>query len=506
MYIAIERQSSIPIYRQIEARIRTMILEGRLPPGSRLPSERALALHLGVNRTTVVNAYRELSADGLVEGRVGQGTIVRGPRPSQGEEGPYAPVPLAWTGLLRPRTRSVRSQLVHRVADLAAQPGIISLAAGVPLAMPSPHLHLEEVVQRVMEDRGQALLQDSPSGGFLDLRAGLARRLALRGWSKPSANQVLILSGSQQGLYLVAQLLLEAGDAVLVESPTYLGALEVFRAVGARLIGVPVDEQGMQVEAAGRILAHLDVRLIYTIPNFQNPTGSTMSAERRGTLLALAQRYQVPILEDDLYGELYHESSPPASIRSTDEAGCVLYLGSLSPILGPGLRLGWLVAPSAIVEPLTALRQAIDLHPNNFVQAVVAELLANGSLDAHLEWVRRAFASRQEIMLAALKRHLPPSVQWNRPGGGFYVWCSLPRLMSGRELLEEAAQEGVVFVPGEAFFPDGHDGHFMRLSFAHASAEEIEEGVHRLARAFKRLERHLGERRPELAEAGRPVV
>lgn len=506
MQISIERESSAPIYRQIEAQIRSLIMAGHLPGGSYLPSERMLARHLSVNRTTVVNAYRELAADGLVEGRVGQGTVVLGSGPGRAKEEAPSTVPLSWTRWIRPEIRGLRGPLVRHVADLSARPGVISLATGVPRTIPSPHLHLERLVQEAMAASGQSLFQDSPVAGLVPLRTEVARRLAMRGCNRPSAERIFILSGSQQGLYLVTQLLLQPDDVVLVESPTYLGALEVFRAVGARLVEVPMDTEGMRVEAVGRILAHIDVHLIYTIPNFQNPTGSTMGAERRRTLLALAQHHQVPILEDDLYGELAYDSSPPAPLRAIDEEGCVLYLGGLSSILGPGLRLGWLLVPSALVRPLTALRQAMDLHPDNFVQEVVHALLTDGSFDAHLEWVRSTYARRRQTMLAALERYMPPDVRWNRPGGGFYIWCSLPQSLHSEELLDKAAAEGVVFIPGSVFFSDGRGAHFMRLSFVRASADEIEEGVRRLGAAIRGLRRSVREEKRFPSEAGRPVV
>ena len=504
MQLAIRRDSDTPTYRQIESQIRSLILEGRLPAGARLPAERVLARHLGVNRTTVVNAYRELAADGLIAGRAGRGTVVLGVAERAEASAEPAPVPLAWSGLIRPRLRSIQSPLVRRVADLAARPGTISLAAGIPEILTSPHIALDKTVGRLLDSCRESLLQDSPVLGLMHLREELARRLALKGCSRPAANQILILSGSQQGLYLVAQLLLEPGQAVLVESPTYVGALEVFRALGARLIEVPVDEQGMRVSAAEQIMAHVDVRLIYTIPNFQNPTGSVMSAERRAALLALAQRHRVPILEDDLYGELFYEANPPAPMRALDRGGFVLYLGSLSSVLGPGLRLGWLVAPPALIEPLAALRRTVDLHPSNLTQQAVCELLGDGSLDAHLAWVRRAWASRRDALLDALESHMPPSVRWGRPQGGLYVWCSLAAPLNSRELLEEAANEEVVFVPGNVFFADGQGEAYMRLSFAHLSALDIAEGVRRLARAVKRLEKQPKHDGPSVGE--HPIV
>ncbi|MGM0400805.1 MAG: PLP-dependent aminotransferase family protein [Chloroflexota bacterium] len=506
MQISIERESSTPIYRQIEVQIRSLILKGRLPEESYLPSERMLARHLDVNRTTVVNAYRELAADGLVEGRVGAGTVVLGPETERVEEEAPSTVPFSWTRLVRPEVRELRGPLVRRVEDLSTRPGVISLATGVPRTIPSPHLHLEDLVQRAIAAGGQSLFQDSPAAGLAPLRGELERRLAMRGCKRPLADRIFILSGSQQGLFLVAHLLLQPGDVVLVESPTYLGALEVFRAVGARLVKVPMDDEGMQVEATARILSHIDVHLIYTIPNFQNPTGRTMSAERRMALLTLAQRHQVPILEDDLYGELAYDVTPPAPLRAADEEGCVLYLSGLSSILGPGLRLGWLLVPSALIKPLTALRQAMDLHPDHFVQEVVHTLLIDGSFDTHLEWVRSTYARRRETMLGALEKHMPSGVGWNRPQGGFYIWCSLPRPLDSEELLDKAVEKGVVFLPGSVFPSDGRGESFLRLSFVCPSAGEIEEGVCRLAVAIKELGASIREGRSSLPGTGRPVV
>ncbi|MHB0877486.1 MAG: MocR-like pyridoxine biosynthesis transcription factor PdxR [Anaerolineae bacterium] len=502
MQVALDRASHTPIFRQIEGQFRALILAGRLPPGFRLPSERVLSQQLRVNRTTVVNAYRELAADGLVEGHVGRGTQVLGPASVAEEEGSIC-LPLTWGGLVR--SRQQESPLAQRVASIAAQSGVVSLASGVADTVHSPHLRLAEAVQAVLTGGGQDLLSDSPTEGLVSLRQELALRLTMKGCSKASAKQVFILSGSQQGLYLVAQLLLQPGDAVLVESPTYLGALEVFRAVGARLVGVPMDEQGMQVRAAERVMAHAGIRLIYTIPNFQNPTGVTMSGERRVQLLALAQRYQVPILEDDLYGELSYGTSPPAPIRALDTNGYVLYLGSLSPVLGSGLRLGWLLAPPGIAQPLLALRQTMDLHPNNFVQAVVEQLFSDGSLDAHLQWVRQTYGRRRDAMLAALERHVGTAMQWTSPEGGFYVWCTIPEAVSGREILEAAAAEGVALVPGELFYPSGSGDASFRLSFAHPLETEIEEGVRRLARALRSL-RTGSRQRARPHRAGGPVV
>ncbi|NPV06849.1 MAG: PLP-dependent aminotransferase family protein [Anaerolineae bacterium] len=500
--MTVDREGKVPLYRQIEQQIRALILEGILPAGHRLPSERELAERLGVNRTTVVNAYGSLAADGLVEGRVGVGTVVLGATEELAE--PPA-LPLAWSGLMRSRPRWPETGIGERVAQLSSRPGVISFATGVADITGSPHLALAQVVQRVVNSRMAALLEDSPIAGLTPLREELARELRFKGCRDASAGQVIVTSGTQQGLYLVARLLLDPGDVVLVESPTYLGALSVFRSIGARPVGVPVDDEGMQVEAAGHYLAHADVRLIYTNPNFQNPTGSLMSLDRRAALLALARRHQIPILEDDLHGELHFEDPLPPPIRSLDDGGYVVYLGGLSSLLGSGLRLGWVLAPPPIVEPLLRLRQDMDLHPNNLVQLVVHDLLRGESFPAHLHWLRQTFRRRRDAMLQALERHMPAGVGWSQPAGGLYVWCALPDGVASSDLLERAGELGVSFAPGPMFFTHAGGEGFMRLGFAFRSEGEIAEGVRRLARAIEDLARRPGVRRADPSQE-RPFV
>ena len=505
MDISVNRGEATPLYRQIEQQLRRLILEARLPGGTRLPSERDLAHHLGVNRTTIVSAYRELAADGLIEGRVGRGTTVAALQAGDSTGALAATTPLPWLELVRYRYRSPHAALVRRVAELASQPGVISLASGVPDVTHSPHLDLRAAARELLATGHAAILDDSPIGGSEPLREALAHRLAVRGSGRISPGNVLVLSGSQQGLYLMARLLLEPGDAVLLESPTYLGALQVFHAVGARLVGVPIDEDGMRVDVAERLLSRVRARLVYTIPNYQNPSGATMAMQRRRSLLAAAQRHQVPVLEDDLYGELFYDDAPPLTLKALDRWDYVTYLGSVSSVLGSGFRLGWLVVPAALVQPLTELRQSIDLHPNNFVQALVHHLLETGSFDAHMAWARRTFGSRRDAMVTALKRHFPSGTRWWHPRGGLYVWCSLPPGVSSRYLLEEAAAQGVVFVPGEVFSPDGTGDDHMRLNFVQPSEKHIEEGVSRLATALGKTERH-ARRRPVAADSARPLV
>ncbi len=476
----IDRDSKTPLYRQVADQIRGRIVEGVLPGGHRLPSERELARELGVNRTTVVNAYGALAADGLVEGRVGVGTVVLG-RPETDPDLSGSAMP--WAGAVRYRPRGAEAGLADRVAYWSARPGVISLADGGVEIGGSPHLNLPEVVRRVVERQGAELLEDSPVAGLTVLREELSRRLRLKGCHDAGPGQVLITSGSQQGLYLVARLLLDPGDAVLVEAPAYLGTLSVLRSMGVRTVGVPVDEQGMVVEAAEHYLAHSAVRLIYTNPNFQNPTGSTMNMERRRALLRLAQQYQTPILEDDLHGDLAFDGAAPPPIRSLDTGGHVVYLGGLSSLLGSGLRLGWVLAPPPVVNALLRLRQDMDLHPNSMVQMVAADLLRGEDYPAHLAWLRATLRGRRDALAAALSRHLPDGIRWARPEGGLYAWCSLPDGMDAGQLLERAGELGVTFAPGAMFYAQGGGENALRLAIGLRAEDEITEGARRLGRA-----------------------
>jgi len=490
--VRVDRQSKVPLYRQVADQLRALIVGGVLPGGHRLPSERDLARELGVNRTTVVNAYGSLAADGLVEGRVGVGTVVRG-RTEPEPERPAAPMP--WSEAIRYRPRGADSALADRVAHWSANPGVISLASGGVDISRSPHLDLPGLVRQVV-DEGASLLEDSPIAGMGALREELARRLRLKGCADATAGQVLITSGSQQGLYLVARLLVEPGDVVLVESPTYLGTLSVLRSMGARTVGVPVDEQGMMVEAVEHYLAHSDIRLIYTNPNFQNPTGSAMSNARREALLRLAERYHTPILEDDLHGDLAFSGSVAPPLRALDRQDHVVYLGGLSSTLGSGLRLGWVLAPPATVSALLRLRQDMDLHPNSLVQMVAAELLRSDRYAAHVRWLRETLATRRDALDSALRRHMPAGVRWNRPDGGLYTWLTLPAGMNAAELLERAGEAGVTFAPGAMFCPQAGGESALRLAIGLRDEDEIGEGVRRLGLAVAESEGR--------GEAGRP--
>jgi 2-aminoadipate transaminase len=344
----------------------------------------------------------------------------------------------------------------------------------------------------LVEDR-QAALGYCPVEGLQSLRRGIAAHMRRRGVAVDTS-QVLILSGSTQGIGLVGRFLLSPGDEVVVEVPTYLGAIQAFRALNARVIGVPTDSEGMRVDLLESILARRRPRLIYTLPTFQNPTGSVMSPERRRRLLVLAKRYQMPILEDDPYGEVYFEGKRPQPLKALDTSGQVLYLSTFSKTLAPGLRVAWLSGPEPMVERLTLHKQIFDLNTNAIGQWAVSEMMRRDLLDAHLSDIRHAYQKKRDLAFRAIADYWPEEVRVNHPAGGFHLWCRLPGDLRARTLLREAASDHVAFVIGEPFHVDGGGQQHFRLSYAFPAEDQLVEGIRRIGSAMQRLLARRGSR------------
>jgi 2-aminoadipate transaminase len=503
--VQLNREDDVPLYLQIKHQIRDLILTGDLPLGTRLPAERKLAESLRVNRTTVSTAYQELAADGLVEGQVGRGTVVCA-SPDMGRYGveDYPSQPLPW-GEFFVAGQGGQDSLVRDVIALCAREDVISLAGGVPDPELYPLERFAQATDTVLRQHGRNLLQYCPTEGHLPFRETLAELAAERGIAT-SADNVMVLSGSQQGLDLVTRILVDPGDLVLVEVPSYLGAIGLFRAAGARLLGVPVDEEGMRTDILDRLLTRYRPQLIYTLPTFQNPSGQVMSVERRQELLSLAQRYQVPVLEDDPYGEAYFGDPPPLPLKSLDRHGHVIYLSTFSKILFPGIRIGWLVAPRPVVDRLALIKQHADLHSNTLAQWALAEFIRRGWFHKHLATLQQAYPRKCRAMLAALRDQIPQGLRWNQPAGGFNLWCHLEDGLRSKDLLVEAGRRQVAFVVGEAFHADGGGQGAFRLNYSYQSEENIREGVRRLAEALKALRRERGEREFAQPATTRPIV
>jgi 2-aminoadipate transaminase len=399
-------------------------------------------------------------------------------------------MPVAWQELYAARAERMHASDIREILKLTAQPDVISLAGGLPAPELFPVDEYRRAFEWVLESDGAQALQYGPSEGYRPLRELLAERLARFGIGC-SCDDLLITNGSQQALDLIGKMLLDPGDAALVEKPTYLGALQAFNQYQARYAVVGMDEDGMCVDEVERLLGQPQgrggrIKFIYALPNFQNPTGRTMSLARRRHLVALADHYGVPIVEDDPYGELRYEGQHLPSLKSLDTNGTVIYLGTFSKILAPGFRLGWIVASPDAMEGLLHGKQPSDLHTGMAQQMATCEVAKNGFVDKHVERIKAFYKERRDVMLQAIGEHFPPEAHHTRPAGGLFVWAELPRHVDTRALLLDALQERVAFVPGQGFHPDNSGTNTMRLNFSNVPPDQLREGIRRLGHAIQR--------------------
>jgi len=483
MDIRIDREADAPLYIQIRNHIREAIRRGDLANGQRLPPERELAARLGVNRTTVVNAYRELAADGLVEAHVGRGTIVS--QPWLEEVSGRSVRPVNWVQQFAAQPQWPHAALVQEVAELAAQPGVISFAGGVP----TPELYPVDALRQAASEflgSASAWLANCPTEGLPPLRQWLSEWMGAVG-IHTTPDHILITTGATQSLDLIARAFIEPDDAVVVEMTTPLGAYQRFHDARARLIGVPLDGGGMRTEALADELSRHRLKFIYTLPTFQNPTGLILEPTRRIEVLRLAGEYGVPVIEDDPYSALSYDGPAPPPLKALDEHGHVIYLGTFSKMLFPGLRLGWVVAPRPVVERLARIKQGTDLFTGTLAQGIALHYLRSVDWQSYLDKLRAAYRLRRDTMVQALRRYGPPGLRWRTPQGGFYLWVNLPEGCPARRLLAEAGRAGVAFLPGEAFCVESDGQHAIRLNFSYASLEDIDEGIRRLSQALSNV-------------------
>lgn len=384
---------------------------------------------------------------------------------------------MTWT--LARRAHKMNPSVIREILKVTEKPGIISFAGGLPSPKTFPVDAFAAACATVLKTDGRAALQYAASEGYRPLCEWVAQQLP---WDV-SPDQVLITTGSQQGLDLVAKVLIDEGSTVLVETPTYLGALQAFTPMEPTIVSVDSDAEG--VDVADLVKKAPGARFLYVLPNFQNPTGRSMSEARRAALVAAAQAAGLPIVEDNPYGDLWFDQPPPAPLTARNPEGCI-YLGSFSKVLAPGLRLGYVIAPKAIMPKLLQAKQAADLHSPSFNQRMVAEVLKDGFIDRHVPTIRALYKSQCAAMLDALKTEMTGlDVQWNSPDGGMFLWVRLPAGMNAVELLPKAVDKGVAFVPGAAFYADHADPRTLRLSFVTASEEQIRIGIKALADAIR---------------------
>jgi len=398
-----------------------------------------------------------------------------------------------WSHRFAQRTRTIKSSAIRELLKLTQRPEVISFAGGLPAPDVFPVTRFKDACQRVLDQTGSQALQYSTTEGYLPLREMIALNLNRYGILATPDN-VMLTSGSQQALDLIAKLLINRGDRVLTEAPTYLGALQAFNVFGADYVTVPTDDDGLRTELLEEALRS-GPKFMYILPNFQNPSGVTLSLQRREELVYLSDKYGIPIVEDDPYGQLRYEGQhlPPLVVLDRENLrrdegytlGNVIYLSTFSKTLAPGLRLGWIVAPCEVISKLVQLKQGADLHTSTFVQMVAYEVARDGFLDEHVKLIRTVYGERRDIMLQALDEYFPPEVTWTKPHGGLFLWVTMPEGMDCNELLRDAIKNDVAFVPGDCFYPGEEGQRNMRLNFSNATPDQIREGIRRLSLAVK---------------------
>jgi len=394
------------------------------------------------------------------------------------------------------RTQRMGSSIIRELLKWTEQPDIISFAGGLPAPEVFPVKQFKEACNTVLDEFGAQALQYSTTEGYRPLREMIARH-ATRFGIDITPDNILITSGSQQALDFIGRVFINQGDHIVCESPTYLGALQAWNAYGAQYISVPSDENGMIVDELEKAL-RVGPKFIYVLPNFQNPAGSTLNLERRKMLVELADRYGVPIIEDDPYGQLRYEGEHLPAVVTLDSqfrgddgtyTGNVIYLSTFSKILAPGIRLAWVVAPQEVIRKLVMAKQAADLHTATFNQIVAFEVGKGGFLDEHVKFIRATYKERRDIMLETMDEVFPSEVRWTHPQGGMFLWGILPKGMDAAEVLKVAIEKKVAFVPGGSFHPNGGGENTMRLNFSFSSPEIIREGITRLALLLRELVR-----------------
>ena len=384
------------------------------------------------------------------------------------------------------RMELLKGSAIRELVALTAKPEIISFAGGMPAPELFPVEQMEKAANAVMEEMGQAAMQYSSTEGYVPLRQQIVDRMAAKNNIHTTVDNILVTSGSQQGLDYSGRVFLDKDDIVLIESPSYLGALNAFKTCEPRFIEVPTDDGGMIMEELEKILEKEDrVKMIYVIPDFQNPSSRTWSLERRQKFMEIINKYEIPVIEDNPYGELRFEGEAQPALKSLDTKGLVVYLGTFSKILAPGYRLGWVCADGEILDKYNFMAQAAALQASTISQMETAKWIDMYDLDAHVAKLVEVYGKRRDLMYNTMKEEFPPEVKFAKPTGGLFLWVELPEYMDAAVLAKEALKENVAYVPGEGFYPDGNTKNTFRMNYSNMPDDKIVEGVKRLAKVIK---------------------
>jgi 2-aminoadipate transaminase len=384
---------------------------------------------------------------------------------------------------IAPHVIQLETSIIREILKISSQPGVISFAGGLPAPELFPLADLKRLTAEVIEKYGADAFQYSLSMGIGQLRQLIAKRAVERG-TQTTIDNILVVAGAQQGIELIARAFIDPGDYVMVENPTYVGALQAFNYYQAKYVTIEMDKEGMIVEQVEEKLRKFRPKLIYTVSNFQNPTGITMSLERRRALVDAAIKYNVPIVDDNPYGDIRFSGERVPTLKSYggDE---VIALRSFSKVVSPGLRLGWINGPSSIMAQFEKVKQCTDLHTSSFGQYVIYEYVNQGLLEPQIERIKADYLAKRNCMTQAMEQHFPVEVTWTKPEGGLFLWVQLPKQMSASQLLPKAIDQKVAYVYGSPFFANGGGDNCLRLNFTNATLELIVEGIKRLGKLFK---------------------
>jgi len=384
------------------------------------------------------------------------------------------------------RMDTLKASDIREILKVTQRPEMISFAGGLPAPEFFPVEEMKHVATRTLSEGGRQALQYSTTEGHPPLRRWIAERMNTRMGAAVTPERILITSGSQQGLDLIGKILLDEGDVVLCESPTYLGAVNAFQAYRPVFMEVPTDDHGMVIEELEKRLAeNRRVKLIYVIPDFQNPSGRTWSLERREQFMELVRRWQIPVIEDNPYGDLRFEGEALPALKALDRDGLVVMLGTFSKIFCPGMRVAWLAAESPIFEKVVLVKQGSDLHTSTLGQMQLATYLEMYNLEDNIAQIRNAYRQRRDVMVAAMEQEFPPEVTFTRPQGGMFLWVELPAHINTRTVLQRCLERNVAFVPGGSFFPNGGKENFFRLNYSTMPEDRIREGIARIGAVLR---------------------
>ncbi|QBD77980.1 PLP-dependent aminotransferase family protein [Ktedonosporobacter rubrisoli] len=403
-------------------------------------------------------------------------------------------MPIRWEQQYAQRVQGMKSSAIRELLKVTEQADTISFAGGLPAPEVFPIEQIAKAAQEVLQTRGSQALQYSATEGYYPLREWAAQQMVKRG-VQASVDNILITTGSQQALDLLGKVLMNPGDKMLVEAPTYMGALQAWSCYNIDYVSQPSDDKGIIIEGLEKIL-QTQPKCMYILPTFQNPTGVTLTLERRKKLVELTQQYNIPVIEDDPYSQLNFEDEPvpPLITLAESEAeqnadgyqGNIIYLCTFSKVLAPGLRLGWIVAPAALISKLVQAKQGADLHTSTFDQFIAYKLVSDGLLEEHTPYICDTYRARRDLMLALMDEHFPPGINWTRPKGGMFLWVTLPEGMNSMDILKDAVEQKIIFVPGTSFYPYGEVKNTLRLNFSNASPGQIEQGIARLGRVLRK--------------------